>query len=263
MVDVVTEVRTDLEAESAYVDSLVADVAPEAWASPTPAAGWTVGHQIAHLAWTDDASLLAIRDPDAFRASLDGVVAESMVDTAAEEYLDEPARLLARWRRGRAELQDAIASIPSGQKVPWYGTPMSAASMATARLMETWAHGLDVADGLGRPRSPASVRLRHIARLGFRVLPYAFAANGRPIPEQPVHVRLAAPDGTEWTFGPAEASNVVTGSALDFCLRVTQRAHLADLDLVAVGPVATEWLEIAQAFAGLPGPGRAPTGGEA
>jgi hypothetical protein len=52
----------------------------------------------------------------------------------------------------------------------------------------------------------------------------------------------------------------VTGPALDFCLLVTQRRHRDDLDLIASGQAAQEWIAIAQAFAGPPGPGRAPTG---
>jgi hypothetical protein len=48
----------------------------------------------------------------------------------------------------------------------------------------------------------------------------------------------------------------VTGPALDLCLLATQRRNRADLALVATGPDADAWLDIAQAFAGLPGPGR-------
>jgi hypothetical protein len=50
----------------------------------------------------------------------------------------------------------------------------------------------------------------------------------------------------------------VTGPALDFCLAVTQRRHLDDVSLVVDGPVATEWMAFAQAFAGAAGTGRKP-----
>jgi uncharacterized protein (TIGR03084 family) len=261
--------RADLAAESRDLGNILAGLDAPAWEQETPAAGWAIRDQVSHLAWVDDAAITALTDPGKFRADTAAMVAatrdgQDPADHMAAELRGRtPEELLEWFRSSRARLLETFSQTDPATRAPWYGPSMSAASAATARLMETWAHGLDVADGLGRPRSAPSDRLRHIARLGFRVLPYAFAANGRPVPEEPVHVRLTAPDGSQWSFGPADASNVVTGSALDFCLRVTQRAHLADLDLVAVGPVATEWLDIAQAFAGLPGPGREPAGGTA
>ncbi len=127
--------------------------------------------------------------------------------------------------------------------------------MATARLMETWAHGQDVADALGTVREP-SARLRHVAHLGVRTLGFAFTVHGLPAPQAPVRVELTAPDGGLWTWGPEGAADRVAGPALDFCLLVTQRRHRDDLALTAVGEVATAWLPIAQAFAGPPGKGR-------
>jgi uncharacterized protein (TIGR03084 family) len=137
---------------------------------------------------------------------------------------------------------------------------MSPAMTATGRLMETWAHGQDVADALGITRAPTS-RLRHVAHIGFRTLGHGFAAHDRPAPDEPVRVELAGPDGQVWEFGPVDAPNRLTGPALDFCLLVTQRRHRADLSLRASGPVADEWLDVAQAFAGPPGAGREPSTG--
>jgi uncharacterized protein (TIGR03084 family) len=132
---------------------------------------------------------------------------------------------------------------------------MSASSMATARLMETWAHGLDVADALGVPLRPTE-RLRHIAWLAVRSRDFAFRVHGRPVPQDPFRVELTAPDGSTWTFGSPEAEQSVTGPALDLCLLATQRRHRGDLALTAVGPEADAWLDVAQAFAGPPGSGR-------
>jgi hypothetical protein len=123
--------------------------------------------------------------------------------------------------------------------------------------METWAHGLDIADALGVTREPTE-RLRHIAYLGFRALGNGFAAHGLDVPDAPVRVVLSTPDGALWTFGPPDAADRVVGPALDFCFVVTQRRHRADLALVATGPVANAWLGVAQAFAGPPGTGREP-----
>jgi uncharacterized protein (TIGR03084 family) len=137
---------------------------------------------------------------------------------------------------------------------------MSAASALTARIMETWAHGQDVADALGAVREPTA-RLRHVAHLGVGARAYSYAAHGRDLPDAPVRVELTAPDGSTWAWGPTDAADRVTGPALDFALAITRRRHRADLALAAVGPHAQEWLEIGQAFAGPPGPGRAPATG--
>ena len=260
----VAHVVADLDAESAELDRLVADLPPAEWSRDTPAAGWTIAHQIAHLAWTDQAARMAATDPEAFTAHLQQALESpaSFVDKGAAEFLSEPSALLERWRAGRAALAQALLGLPSGVKVLWYGTAMSPASMATARIMETWAHGLDVADALGVQRQPTA-RLRNIAHLGHRTLGYSVLARGRDLPAEPVWLELTAPDGTQWTFGPEEAANRVTGPALDFCLLVTQRRHRFDLALRAEGPVADEWLDIAQAFAGPPGSGREPSGADA
>jgi uncharacterized protein (TIGR03084 family) len=134
---------------------------------------------------------------------------------------------------------------------------MSAASSVTARLMETWAHGQDIADALGIERPPTA-RLRHIAHIGVSTIGFSFAVRGLPPPDEPVRIEITGPDEAVWTWGPADTPNVVRGPALDFCLVVTQRRHPADTAVTTTGPVARQWISIAQAFAGAPGPGRPP-----
>ncbi|MFD2416102.1 TIGR03084 family metal-binding protein [Amycolatopsis pigmentata] len=246
----------DLAAESRELDDVVADAD---WATPTPAQGWTIAHQIAHLTWTDSRALIAVRTPDDFGAELKRALAagETYVDDAAAEGAAKPAaELLAEWRTTRADLAAALETAPSGEKFPWYGPPMSAASMATARLMETWAHAQDVFDALGLVHRPTA-RLRHIAWLGVRTRDFAFSLHGLTPPPEPFRVELTAPDGETWAFGPEAAAQRVTGEALEFCLVVTQRRDPAATGLVVTGDDAREWLGIAQAFAGPPGAGRA------
>ena len=248
----------DLQAEAAALDALVADLDAARWATPTPAEGWTIAHQIAHLAWTDEVATTAITDPAGFEAVLRAAMADpfGFVDAAADKRSTEsPDRLVAGWRAGRAALADALRGVPDSAKIAWFGPPMSAPSMATARLMETWAHGLDVADALGIVREPTD-RLRHVAHLGVRTRDFAFLIRDLPVPAAPFRVELTAPSGPVWTWGPEDAPQRVTGPALDFCLLVTQRRPRADLDVVATGADAEQWLGIAQAFAGPPGPGR-------
>ncbi|AOR37272.1 TIGR03084 family protein [Streptomyces fodineus] len=255
-----TPVIDDLRAESEELDLLVAELSPEQWALPTPAPGWSVAHQIAHLAWTDRSALLAVTDVDAFHVLVEKALAapDSFVDEGAEEGARRtPAELLSTWREGRTALDRALRNSPPGARFPWYGPPMSAASMATARLMETWAHSLDIADALGVVRTPTD-RLRHVARLGVRTRDFAYTVHQLTPPAEEFRVELTSPTGEVWAYGPESATQRVTGPVLDFCLLVTQRAHRSDLALTAVGPDADRWLDIAQAFAGPPGSGRPP-----
>ena len=248
----------DLRAESDDLDALVAPLPADRWAEPTPAAGWTIAHQIGHLLWTDRVALTAVTDEAGFAAALEAAQADPIgfVDSAADELATvAPAELLTDWRVTRGRLHEALLTVPGGRKLPWFGPPMSAASMATARLMETWAHGLDVADALGVKR-PATERLRSITHIGFRTRDYAFAVNNLAPPTELFLVELRAPGGETWTWGPPDAAQRVTGSAEDFCFLVTQRRPLSALDVRAHGPDAQRWLGIAQAFAGPPGSGR-------
>ncbi|MFD3504932.1 TIGR03084 family metal-binding protein [Streptomyces sp. NPDC058676] len=257
-----TPVLDDLRAESDQLDQLLAELEPQQWNLPTPAPRWTIAHQVAHLAWTDRAALLAVTDRDGFRKLAEQALAapDSFVDEGAEEGAGlPPAELLPRWRQGRTALDDALRAAPPGARFPWYGPPMSAASMATARLMETWAHGQDVADTLGVARPPTD-RLRHVAHIGVRARDYAFGVRGLNPPAQEFRIELVGPGGDLWVYGPETAPQRVTGPALDFCLLVTRRAHRADLAVEADGPDADRWLDIAQAFAGPPGEARPPKG---
>jgi uncharacterized protein (TIGR03084 family) len=253
------DLLADLAAEGEALDAVVAELEDTAWLTPTPAEGWTISHQIAHLAWTDEQALQAVTEPERFAAALTRVDLESLADEgAAKGAGDDPGTLLTRWRAGRAALAAELAELPDGARLPWYGPPMSAASMATARLMETWAHGLDVTDALGLPPSLSS-RLRHVAHLGIRTRDFAFGQHGLPAPAEPFRIELTAPDGGRWVWGPEDAAQRITGPALDFCLRVTRRRPRADLALEASGPDADRWLDVAQAFAGPPGEERAAT----
>ncbi|QIK75029.1 TIGR03084 family metal-binding protein [Nocardioides piscis] len=255
MNDVLTTVLSDLEAEGDALEALVADLDEAGWHTPTPAAGWDVAAQVAHLAWTDEVATKAATDKEAW----DQVVTEALadvtgyVDTCALAIAQDPD-LLVRWRTARAALKSALSTYGAG-KMPWFGPPMSPTSMATARLMETWAHSLDVHEALGVTPEPSN-RIRHVAHLAVRTRDFAFLNNSLQPPAEEFRIDLVAPDGDVWSFGPETAAETVTGSALDLCLLATQRVHRADTDLVATGAGADRWLDIAQCFAGPPGSGR-------
>lgn len=257
MTDVLTAVLKDLTAEGDALDALVADLDEAGWRTPTPAAGWDVATQISHLAWTDEVAVKAATDKEAWDAVVLVALADpaGFVDTEARAGATAtPAALLGRWRAGRASLRSTLAAYDGG-RLPWFGPAMSPTSMATARLMETWAHSLDVHEALGVTPEPTN-RIRHIAHLAVRTRDFAFVANSSNPPAGEFRIDLVAPDGDVWAFGPEDAGQTVTGSALDLCLLATQRINRADTDLVATGPDADRWLDIAQCFAGPPGEGR-------
>lgn len=250
----------DLRAEHDDLDAIVADLASDDWDRVTPAEGWSIRDTISHLAYFDGTATTAALEPDLFvqeveaaQASGRDLIAEG---TAMGRGLDAPD-VLDWWRQRRTALLDALGPLAPSDRLPWYGPPMAARSFATARLMETWAHGQDVFDALGLDRA-ATDRLRHVAHIGVRARPFAYATNGRELPVGDVRIELTGPGGDRWAWGPEEATDRVIGLALDFSLVVTQRRHLDDVALHIEGAAATDWMEIAQAFAGPPGAGRAP-----
>ncbi|MGI8662976.1 MAG: TIGR03084 family metal-binding protein [Acidimicrobiales bacterium] len=258
----------ELEAEHKALDAVVEPLDDAAWDVLTPASPWLVRDQIGHLAFFDDRGRLAAADPAAFTVERDAALADF---PAFEELAGRLARdstgvaLLVAWRTARASCLDALHALDEGVRLPWYGPPMSVRSFATARLMETWAHGQDVVDGLASAghrvdRSPTD-RLRHICHLGFSTRGWSYTVRGREVPASPVRVELLLPTGARWMAGDAAAVDVVRGSAQDFCLVVTQRRGVAETALELEGDAAAEWLSIAQCFAGAPTlpPSRGPT----
>ena len=246
----ITAILDDLAAEHADLDALTRDAD---LSRATPAAGWTVGDTIAHLWFFDREATTALVDAEAFNAILkeaienpDGYMARTLGEgRALGDSLPDV------WRQTRADLLAALRAADPASKVPWFGPPMSPASFATARLMEYWAHGQDVADALGQTRTPTD-RLRNICHLGVRTRGFSYAVRGMTAPDADVFVSLTGPGGDTWTWGDPFAADRVEGTALDFCLVVTQRRHVGDTSLTVTGDAATEWMSIAQAFAGGP-----------
>jgi uncharacterized protein (TIGR03084 family) len=252
---------TDLLAEATVLTDLLDPLDANAWLTPTPAEGWMIRDQITHLAYFDARARLAAEDPERFRREVTEARTQigSMVDRiTADLRRHDGAAALAWFRTERSALVGAVRSMDPSVRVPWYGPDMTIASSITARIMETWAHGVDIHDAVGVPIVPTP-RLRHVAFIGARAFANSFLAHGREIPAVSVRVVLTEADGATWTIGPADAAETVTGSLIDFCLLVTQRRHRDDTDLVAGGPASDEWLSIAQAFAGPAGSGRAPS----
>ena len=228
---------------------------------PTPAEPWTVRDQLSHLAFFDDEAIKAATDTDAFFAGV-----ARMAEVGADVYMDQhieqgremqPAEVMEWLKSSGGRLATALEGRDPDERIPWYGPPMRARSFVISRIMDTWAHGQDIVDALGVDRQPTN-RLFHIAELGIRTFRFSFENRGVEVPEERVRVALRGPTGTVRVWND-ESSNSVTGPLEDFCLVVTQRRHLDDTHLVLEGPIAEEWMQIAQAFAGSPGPGRRPS----
>lgn len=253
------EVCRDLRAEQEDLDAIVAPLGIDQWNLVTPFIGWTIKYEIAHLAFWDMAARLAATDEQAFKKLIATMFASEDAYLESQRELREagPAYVVEYWRRERKGLVDALAACGPKDRVPWVGPTMSARSKATARIMETWAHGQDVADALRIRRKPTD-RLRHVAHIGVTTFGWSHANRGLQVPEVPVRVELTGPSGDLWTWGPEDAAQSVKGPAEDFCLVVVQRRHLEDTALRVNGDTASNWMLIAQAFAGPPVTGPKP-----
>jgi uncharacterized protein (TIGR03084 family) len=252
--DTYRQLLADLSAESDYLTGHLRALSFQQWGLATPAAGWGIQDQVTHLAYFDDATVMALQQPDEFRPFADALMADGMDfpdRIAANHRILAPESMLDWYADSRAKLLDVLSKHEPRDRMPWFGPDMSAASAATARLMETWAHGQDIYDALGIEHPP-SPGLRSIAHLGVATFAFSHRIHGVEVPSHAVHVALDAPDGGLWTWGPGDSADKVRGSAEDFVLVVTQRRHWTETDLVAEGSAAKGWLELAQAYAGAP-----------
>ncbi|HUO45539.1 MAG TPA: TIGR03084 family metal-binding protein [Acidimicrobiia bacterium] len=258
------ELLTDLASEQQGLDELVAALPAQQWDLITPAEPWTIRDTISHLAFFDERQTEAITDPVAFQTELNtrlaGVNEDYMSIGIDRGRVLEPSGVLAWWRQARARELAAFTTVGADTQLPWYGPAMKAASAVTARLMETWAHGQDVADALGITRSPTD-RLLHIAELGVKTFSWSFLNRGLEVPPTRVRVVLTAPSGVVKIWNEHVESDRTSGPVEDFCLVVAQRRHLCDTSLEVEGEIARRWMEGAQIFAGPPGPGRPRTSG--
>jgi enediyne biosynthesis protein E11 len=255
-----TDVYADLVAEGEALDQLVADLDEEQWELPTPAPGWTIKHQVAHLTSIAGLAELAASDPDGFQQAAAGAADDfdAAVHALLSPYLAAPPFvLLSRWRSERAAASRALEALPPDRLVPWVARPIPAGILACAGIMELFAHGQDIADAVGVRREYGD-RIGHLTGFAARNRDFGYLVRGLTPPEEPFRFELTAPSGAWWEFGPAAADQRITGPALDFCLLVTRRRHRDDLALVATGAEADRWLDIAQAYRGSPGTGRTP-----
>jgi uncharacterized protein (TIGR03084 family) len=249
----VDEILVDLAAQHEELDHLLAGLEESDWARPSACAGWSVADVVVHLTQSDDGAVASVEG----RLPEGGLGMERQgpadVDTWAEQMVvgergTHPAEVLGRWRTTTAALRAALDGCDLSARVPWVTGRLSARTLATTRLAECWIHTGDIGAAFGGERS-TSPGLRHIARLAWRTLPYAFASAGRE-PAGPVAFELRGPDGERWDLvPPEEPRTVIRGDALELCLVAARRVDPAATDLRATGPDATAVLELVRTYA--------------
>jgi uncharacterized protein (TIGR03084 family) len=255
-----TNVHDDLIADGDDIEELVTGLSPAQWSAATPAPGWTVRHQIAHLAFVSHLAGLSAGDPEAFAAHAGAAKRDfqGAVDDALTAYLKlSTVDLVDKWRAERNGAAKALAAVEPGATVPWLAGPLPPSVLAAAGMMELFGHGQDIADALGRTRELTD-RVGHLAWFGHRTRDFGYHAHGLTPPAEEFRVEVTGPSGVVWRFGPADATQRVTGSAVDFALLVSRRRHRDDLALNAQGDEAGRWLDVAQAYRGPAGAGRRP-----
>jgi uncharacterized protein (TIGR03084 family) len=248
--DPVDALLADLAAEQQELLGVVAGVGGDDWFRVTPAKGWDVRDTVAHLADTDELAIDTCtggaRALNEFAATL-----ASPADTTLWGVLAGRRRtgreVREWWASTQSAERDVLGRLDPSTRVPW-GLGMRVPSFLTARLMETWAHGLDIRAALGVDAHDTP-RLRQVAWLAIRALPYAFGVAGRSAPSGPLRVELTGPEGDVWPFGPEDAPDRITGPAGEFCRVFVQRLALGDARGLRVeGAGAESSLEVARAY---------------
>ncbi|MFZ2099563.1 MAG: TIGR03084 family metal-binding protein [Oricola sp.] len=244
----------DFLAESDVLHACIADLADADFGRATQFKGWTINDVLAHLHFWNGAADLAARDETGFRqlaAEISDVVREGRLRPFENAAIVERGPALREiWIERAQDMTARWQDFDPKARLPWIGPSMSARSSMTARQMETWAHGFEVFDLLGRAR-PESDRIRNIVVLGVNTFGWSHTVQGLPVPETMPAVILTGPSGAVWEFGDPAAGEI-RGEAVDFAGVVTQTRALADTGLAVSGAIARTWMEHAQCFAGPP-----------
>jgi uncharacterized protein (TIGR03084 family) len=252
------QVSADLKVEADDLGALLEPLSDADWERSTPFNGWSVLDVVAHLHYFDRISLLSLQSPEGFDEEarwIGGMMRMNAAERAAAtlERLGDPkpGELLATWHAECHRMCDLLGESDPQRRLRWFGPDMGLQMFTTARYMETWAHGHDVYDLLGRERAYTDA-IKNIAVIGVKTFGWTFVNRKREVPGLPPFVRLTAPSGEVWEWNDPDSDDRVSGSAAEFCHVVTQGRNVQDTALEVVGPVAKDWMTIAQCFAGGP-----------
>lgn len=248
----------DLRAEADEFDRLLTGLTEADWQRATLFKSWKIDDVVQHLHMGDRMALASAIDDSVFAELRADIMAKRASGLSRLEETRQRLnglvgpRLRAQWRATLAELCDTLAAKPPDARLKWAGPDMGVRMFTTARQMEIWSHAQAVYDVMGVERPAASARLRNIAEIGVRTFGWTYRVRDLPVPAIVPRVQLTAPDGSIWEWNAGCRTDSVTGDALAFCQVVTQTRNIADTALAVEGPVATDWMSIAQCFAGPP-----------
>jgi uncharacterized protein (TIGR03084 family) len=244
-----TGIYDDLEAEEDRLDEVLGALGRDDWGRASAAAGWSISDVVLHLAQTEELVVASVKGDAALFArepGQGGSVDEFAALSVEHERSTPPDAVYQRWRAARSAALEALRGCQPGTRLPWATSPLSPATLATTRLAEHWTHALDITCPLGTVY-PDTARLRHIAWLAVRTLPYALAVAG--LEAGPVRCALTGPDGERWEFGPADAESCISGSAAAFCRVAAQRLAPEASGLTTAGPDAATALRAVRTYA--------------
>ncbi|MGE5288868.1 MAG: maleylpyruvate isomerase family mycothiol-dependent enzyme [Micromonosporaceae bacterium] len=244
----------DLEAEQDRLEEILSGLSEPDWASSSAAADWTIADVVLHLAQSEEAVVASVagadlraRQTDAGARVADGITVDQLMDDLVRAQRAAPASIFQRWRTARRDAVAALRAADPDKRLQWVDAPLKPRTLATTRLAEHWAHGLDITGPLGID-FPDTQRLRHVAWLAHRTLPYALALAGQQPHE--VFCELTAPDGvTTWRFGPPDAGSSITGPAGAFCRVAAQRIPPDRSGMRTAGPYADTALRVLRTYA--------------
>ena len=242
------QICDDLEAETVALGGIVEPLTEEQWRLPTVAEGWDTAETVFHLAASDQIAHLAVVDRAAFLTARDRMMAgeASLHGSVGHDPAEMTgAELWAWFLDQRGEMIEAFRGLQPKERLAWLGPDIGARSLATSRLLETWSHAHDLADTFG-VAYPRTERLRHIAHIGFVTRDFSYVNRGLTPQNIPVRVELTGPNGELWTWGPDDAEQGVYADAYEFCKVITRRLDFGESDVRAEGPLAVEWMRIAQ-----------------
>lgn len=252
------EILSDLVAEQQALDQFLQRISERQWKLPTSAPGWSIKDTVSHLAFSEQFAAQALEHgPTAIKkakiTNIDAWTAIGVKEGREMRY----QQVIEWWRNSRADVVDALSRMDGSDRVPWIAGDMSARAFATLRLMETWAHGLDVKDAMDGllvfdeeeddPIADTS-RIRHIAWLAHRMLPYAFAEAGEDFPETGIRLELMGPRYARWVYGPEDAEDVIKGIAGEWCRIAVHRLDYGATSLKAEGENAETALTVVRTY---------------
>jgi uncharacterized protein (TIGR03084 family) len=243
----VREILSDLVAEQQFLDQFLQRINLRDWDRATPAKGWTIRDTISHLADWEELTAAAIRGED---DQIERLRSAPDLDALRQEAVEKgrqmrPQDVIEWWRGGRAKVVEPLSHMTASDRIEWVVGSMSARTLATTRLMETWAHGLDIYAAM-ETEVEDTQRIRHICWLGWKTLPYAFKMAGEDY--TPIRVEVIGPGYAKWVYGPEGADNLIKGSAADWARLVVRRIAPSDTRLKVTGEVAERAMTLAKAY---------------